>query len=44
MLFAALHMSAPGTKRTYRDDLLFVRFRREADIMRLAAVYRSGRE
>ena len=25
--FAAPHMSAFGTKRTYRDDLLFVRFR-----------------
>jgi hypothetical protein len=25
-------MSAFGTKRTYRDDLLFVRFRGEADI------------
>ena len=25
-------MSARGTKRTYRDDLLFVRFRGEADM------------
>jgi hypothetical protein len=26
-----VHESVPGTKRTYRDDLLFVRFRSEAD-------------
>jgi hypothetical protein len=32
--FAAAHMSPLGTKRTCRDDLLFVRFRREADIRR----------
>jgi len=32
MLFAAVHESAFGTKRTCRDDLLFVRFRGEADI------------
>jgi hypothetical protein len=29
--FAAPHMSGFGTKRTYRDDLLFVRFRATAD-------------
>jgi hypothetical protein len=27
----AVHESANGTKRTYRDDLLFVRFRATAD-------------
>jgi len=32
MLFAAVHESAIGTKRTPRDDLLFVRFRGKADI------------
>jgi hypothetical protein len=32
MLFAAVHESAFGTKRTYRDDPLLVRFRGEADI------------
>ena len=42
MLFAALHMSAYGTKRTYRDNLLFVRFRRKADMARPPMVYRSG--
>jgi hypothetical protein len=30
--FAALHSDAIGTKRTYRHDLLFVRFWCEADI------------
>jgi hypothetical protein len=32
MLFAAVRKSAFGTKRTCRDDLLFVRFWGEADI------------
>jgi hypothetical protein len=32
MLFAAAHQVANGTKRAYRDDLLFVRFRGEADV------------
>jgi transposase len=31
-LLAAVHMSAFGTKRTYRHDLLHVRFRGEADL------------
>src|SRR6476661_4440007 len=31
-VFAAAHRSANGTKRTYRDDLLLVRFRATADI------------
>jgi hypothetical protein len=34
MLFAAAHQVANGTKRAYRDDLLFVRFRGEADVPR----------
>jgi hypothetical protein len=32
--FAALRSVAIGTKRTYRDDLLFVRFRAKADMRR----------
>jgi hypothetical protein len=32
MLFAAVHESGFGTKRTPRDVCLFVRFRGEADI------------
>jgi hypothetical protein len=35
--FAALHMSAHGTKRTYRRRLQFVRFRCEADMRRSVA-------
>jgi hypothetical protein len=34
LLFAALHESAFGTKRTYRDNRLFVRFRGKADMGR----------
>jgi hypothetical protein len=30
--FVAVHESAFGTKRTYRDDPLLVRFRGEADM------------
>jgi hypothetical protein len=30
------------TKRTYRDDLLFVRFQGEADMSRPRVAYRSG--
>jgi hypothetical protein len=35
--FAALHMSACGTKRTWRGVFLFVRFWGEADMHRRAA-------
>jgi hypothetical protein len=37
----ALHESAYGTKQTYRDDLLFVRFRGEADMPRPPPAYHS---
>jgi len=38
-----LHLltAACGTKRTYRDDLLFVRFRGEADMRRQRVADRS---
>ena len=39
--FAALHMSAFGTKRTYRDDLLIVRFWRTADMRSRPALIAS---
>jgi hypothetical protein len=41
-MFAALHESAHGTKQTYRHDLLFVRFRGEADMPRASGACRSG--
>src|SRR6516165_501904 len=39
--FAALHMSAYGTKRIWRDDPLFVRFRGKADMDDPAALTAS---
>src|SRR6476646_11578097 len=35
-------MSELGTKRTWRHDLLFVRFRREADMHRLRSAYQTA--
>jgi hypothetical protein len=41
MLFVAARSVAPGTKRTYRDDPLLVRFRGEADMPRGPGASRS---
>jgi hypothetical protein len=38
MLFAAVHESVPGTKRTWRGVFLFVRFWGEADMLRSSAL------
>src|SRR5262249_58219592 len=40
---AALHKSGFGTKRTYRDDLLIVRFWSRADIVRVRCLLRPTR-
>src|SRR5262249_9830238 len=40
---AALHKSGFGTKRTYRDDLLIVRFWSRADIARVRCLLRPTR-
>ena len=43
ILLAAARKAVPETKRTYREDLLFVRFRGEADVRcRLALMARGA--
>jgi len=42
-VFAAVRKSAFGTKRTYRDDLLIVRFWSRADIGRVRCLLRPTR-
>jgi hypothetical protein len=43
MSFVAVHESVHGTKRTCRDGLFIVRFRREADMPRMGRSFDRSR-